>query len=104
LPEEAVGHLVISVTMTGAMSAPNVVESEDEQLRATSLQAKGKLPVNPVLMMRDDKTGTIRYFFAKKESFTAADKEWVFETSFGPLAFKAKFVAREMQQRGKPAL
>lgn len=104
LPEEAAGHLVISVTMTGAMSAPNVVESEEEQLRATSLQAKGKLPVNPVLMMRDDKTGTIRYFFPKKDSFTAADKEWVFETSFGPLAFKAKFVAREMQQGGRPAL
>lgn len=104
LPEEAAGHLVISVTMTGAMSAPSVVESEDEQLRATSLQAKGKRPVNPVMMMRDDKSGTIRYFFANKNSFTPADKEWMFETSFGPLDLKVKFVAREMVYLGKPAL
>jgi hypothetical protein len=73
-------------------------------LRATSLQAKGKQPVNPVMMMRDDKTGTIRFFFEKKDSFTADDKEWAFETSFGPLPFKAKFVAREMVYLGRPAL
>jgi hypothetical protein len=104
LPEEAEGRLVISVTMTGAMNVPKVADSEDEQLRATSLQAKGKSAVNPVLMMRDEKTTVIYYFFEKKDAIKPADKEWVFETSFGPLEMKAKFLAREMRVQGAPAL
>ena len=101
LPEEAKGFLVLSVTMTGMLT---VTEGDEELLRGTSLKAKGKAPVNPARLLRDEKSRTILYLFADRASVSPDDKEWAFETSFGTLVLKAKFVAKEMQYLGKPAL
>jgi hypothetical protein len=101
IPEGAEGHLVLSVTMTGTLSAP---ETGEEQLRATSLQAKGRVPVNPELLLHDAKTGTIYFLFPERGTALASDKEWVFETALGGLALKTRFIAHEMKYLGKPGI
>lgn len=101
LPEGAEGHLVVSVTMTGTLSAP---ETGDEQLRAISLQAKGRLPANPELLLQDAKTGTIYFLFPERGTALASDKEWVFETALGGMVLKARFLAHEMKYLGKPGI
>jgi hypothetical protein len=101
LPEGAEGHLVVSVTMTGTLSVP---ETSADQLRATSLQAKGRVPVNPELLLHDAKTGTIYFLFPEGGTARASDKEWVFETALGGLVLKARFVAHEMKYLGKPGI
>jgi hypothetical protein len=101
LPEGAEGHLVVSVTMTGTLSVP---ETGDEQLRATSLQAKGRPPVNPQLSLQDANTGTIYFLFPERGTVVAGDKEWQFETSLGGMELKTRFIAREMQYLGKPGI
>ncbi|HEU0119900.1 MAG TPA: hypothetical protein VFQ91_05190 [Bryobacteraceae bacterium] len=106
LPEEAKDHLVISVSMTGALSAPEdrPAAADEELLRATSLQSKGRMAVNPILSLRDDHAGVIYFLFPAKDAVRAGDKEWEFETTLGMLRLKAKFTAREMVLLGRPAL
>lgn len=97
LPEEAQGYLVISVTMTGTLSAP---ETDEEQLRTTSLQAKGQPPSNPVLLLRDEKAGTI-YFLFPSGPAVPGDKEWNFETTLGAMELKTRFAGRQMHHRNE---
>ncbi|MBI2688925.1 MAG: hypothetical protein HYX27_21695 [Acidobacteria bacterium] len=104
LPETASGHLVISVTMTGALAEPGSAEKDEELLHSTSLQAKGKTALNPDLVLRDPKTGMMYFVFGGRARAAAGDKEWLFETNFGTLSIKARFVEKEMMYRGKPAL
>jgi hypothetical protein len=112
LPEDSKGHIVLSVTMTGMLTvsggqrpdAGGPTNAEEEMLRATSLQAKGKPPVNPDRLWRDEKTGTTYFLFGDRDAITSGDKEWVFETSFGQMTLKTKFASREMHYLGKPAL
>jgi len=101
LPEAAEGHLVISVTMTGVLS---VTETREELTRSTSLEAKGRAPVNPELTLHDDKTGTVYFVFPGSAAAQASDKEWLFETSLGGMELKARFIARDMKYLGKPGI
>lgn len=102
LPEEARGRLVLSVTMTGPLVLAD--DGQEELLRATSLQGKGRTPMNPEHLFHDTKAGTIYFLFAPADTVKESDREWVFETTLGAMPLKAKFTARDMRYLGKTAL
>jgi len=104
LPEEAAGKLVLSVTVTGTLTLQgDGPGAEEELLSGTSLMEKGKIPVNPSLIMRSERDATIFFLFPANAAQASA-KEWEFETSLGSFVLKTKFAPRDMKYLGKPAI
>ena len=126
LPKDMAEHYVISLTtkpMPGMMGGaggpgggpggPEGAQDPAERRKAmakrmaaaTTLQRKGKDPLNPehVISGQDQSQNFMVFFMFPRtgQAITAEDKEVTFVTKLGPAEFKAKFNLKDMMVDGK---
>jgi hypothetical protein len=110
LPDELAGQYVLSVNdiplsksesandddVDGARTASR--SSLDKLKALTTLQVKGKDPIEAGVVQQQTGNGAVYLFGFPKEALAIAkdDKEVVFETHMGKLVFTARFTPREM--------
>jgi hypothetical protein len=86
---------------------PSRMEQMQQRMKeATLLKRKGRDPVRPaeIRMVRASQGMLAVFLFPRTEALSADEKEFAFETQFGPMAIGTKFNAKDMQWGGKPAL
>jgi hypothetical protein len=105
LPPEFAHHYVISVSGVPVISGSSSDESYDALKQVTSLQAKGKDPIQPGIIQPDSKdTSTLLFGFLQQLVDVSDAKLLSFSTAMGPLQVKARFNPKEMQYRGELAV
>jgi hypothetical protein len=105
LPDGFEGQYVLGVT--GVPLAKSDSKGALDRLRQqTTLQAKGKAPIEAQGLQEDTTNGTVYLFGFAKEAlgFTRDDKDIVFTTHMGKLAFTAKFNPKDMLYHGELAV
>ena len=105
LPEGFEGQYVLGVT--GVPLAKSDSKNALNRIRqVTTLSAKGKQPLEAGTVQEETDNGTVYLFGFSREALTLAqdDKDVVFTTHMGKLAFTAKFNPKEMLYRGELAL
>jgi hypothetical protein len=83
---------------------PARMKQMSDRLRGmTALKRKGKDDVAPerVETVQGADGMVMAFLFARTAGVAAEDKEVSFETAFGPMQVKSKFVLKEMQVKGK---
>jgi len=105
LPDGFEGQYVIG--MTGVpLSKSESKNALDRVRQVTSLAAKGKPPLEPGTVQEDTSNGAVYLFGFSREALTIAkdDKDVVFTTHLGKLAFTAKFNPKDMLYHGELAV
>jgi hypothetical protein len=105
LPEGFDGQYVLGVS--GVLLTRSDTRNSRERLRqVTTLQCKGRLPAGPATVQEDTSNGTVYLFGFSREAvpLTKNDKEVVFTTHMGRLAFTARFNPKDMLYRGELAV
>jgi hypothetical protein len=105
LPDGFDGQYVLGVTGV-PLTKSDSKNALDRVRQATTLQAKGKPPLEAQGVQEDTTNGTIYLFGFSREALaiTKDDKDLVFTTHMGKLAFTAKFNPKDMLYHGELAL
>ena len=105
LPDGFDGQYVLSVTGI-PLSRSSSQNALDRLRQATFLQVKGKDPLEPATVQQNTGNGAIYYIGFSREALplTKDDKDLVFTTHMGKIAFTAKFNPKEMLYHGELAV
>jgi hypothetical protein len=105
LPDGFEGQYVLGVSGV-ALTKSDSKNALDRIRQVTTLQCKGKDPLEPAGVQEDTTNGTAYLFGFSREALALAkdDKDVVFTTHMGKLAFTAKFNPKDMLYHGELAV
>jgi hypothetical protein len=105
LPEGFDGQYVLGVSGL-PLTRSDGRNALDRIRQVTTLQCKGRLPMGPARVHEDTSNGTVYLFGFSREALPLSrdDKDIVFTTHMGRLAFTAKFNPKEMLYHGELAV
>jgi hypothetical protein len=105
LPDGFEGQYVLSVTGV-PLTKSSSQNALDRVRQATTLQVKGRDPLEPATVQQNSGNGAIYYMGFSKEALpiTKDDKDVLFTTHMGKVVFTAKFSPKDMLYHGELAV